>query len=192
MKIRQSVRHFAAKKALELPGLRAAAKRGLVSLHVRIFLRRADEQRREERREHLEGLFDATMDMYLAALQSGHDEASAREITHIVANFDFYNHGWTEMMEFPASELDTHYERYRDFFEAHGVAIDDPLGTFEPSGGVPDAPSTPERLEDPSYEYAEPGYEDDVYVQSPEGEVRRGGRDEPEDVDPDTAPGTGN
>jgi hypothetical protein len=192
MKIRQSVRHFAAKKALELPGLRTATKKGLVSLHSRIFLGRADEERRDERREHLDGLFAGTMDMYLDALQSGYDEASAREITHIVANFDFYNHGWTEMMEFPASELDTHYQRYRDFFEAHRVAIDDPLGTFEPPEGLPDAPSTPERLGEPSYDNAEPGYEDDVYVEKPEGDVQRGGQQEPEEVDPGKAPGPEN
>jgi hypothetical protein len=189
MKIRQSIRHFATKQALQIPGLRAATTRALVSLHTRVFLERADPEHRDERRDHLDGLFAATTAMYLAALQDGYDEATAREITHIVANFDFYNHGWTEMMEFPGSELDTHYERYRSFFEAHGVAIDNPLGTFLPPGGLPEAPATPERLDEAAYESAEGGYADDVYVEAEDGEVRKGGGDEPEDVDPSRAPG---
>lgn len=191
MKIHQTIRHFAAKQALQLPGLRTATKSALVSLHTRVFLNRADEERREERRAHLEDLFAATMDMYLAALQDGYEEAEAREITHIVANFGFYNHGWTEMMEFPGDELDTHYERYESFFEDYGVAIDDPLGRFLPTDGLAEAPGTPERLDDPSYEHANAGYEDDVYVEDESGEVTPGGTEEPEDVDPERAPGTG-
>jgi len=30
------------------------------------------------------------MDVYVTALQAGFEEAQAREITHILANFDFY------------------------------------------------------------------------------------------------------
>jgi hypothetical protein len=189
MKIKQNARHFASRKALELPGVRTLAKRGLVDLHTRISLGQADEPHREERREHLESFYAATIDMYLAALQAGYSEAEAREITHIVANFDFYNHGWTEMMEVPGDELDVHFERYGDFFDEHGVTIDRPLGAFEPDGGVPDAPATPERVAAGAYEHAEGGYADDVYVEDDEGEVHVGDVAEPEEVDPTDAPG---
>ena len=189
MKIRQNPRHWAAKKALSTPGVRSVANYGLVKLHTRIFLGKADEAHREERRDHLDAFFDATMDAYLAALREGYSEAEAREITHVQANFDFYNHGWTEMMEIPSDELGGHYERYREFFERHGIEIDDPLGEFEPPGGVPAAPSTPEKLDDPEHPYAEGGFADDVYVQGPDGELRVGGGEEPEDVDLSDAPG---
>jgi len=84
----------------------------LVDLHTSIFLNKADEDRREERRAHLDSFFDATMDTYVAALEAGFPEAEAREITHVQANFDFFNHGWTEMMEIPGDELEPHYRRY--------------------------------------------------------------------------------
>ena len=188
MKIRQNVRHFASRKALELPGLRDVVRPKLVDLHVRIFADKAPEAQRAEREDHLAGFFDATMDMYLTALQEGYTEASAREITHIVGTFDFYNHGWAEMMEFPSDELAAHYERYAGFFDAHGVSIDDPLGEFRPAGGIPDAPTTPEKLDEANFENAAAGYDDDVYVETEEGEVRRGDVEEPDDVDPDDSP----
>ena len=124
-----------------------------------------------------------------AALQDGAPEAEAREITHIQANFDFYNHGWTEMMEFPADELEEHHERYHDFFERHGITIDDPLGAFRPADGVADAPSTPEKLDDPEHPHAEGGFADDVYVETADGELVVGGQEEPEDIRVDEAPG---
>lgn len=189
MKIRQNVRHFASRKALELPVVGEAVKGKLVDMHTDIFLQRADPDHREERREHLDAFFDATMDAYLAALQEGAPEAEAREITHVQANFDFYNHGWTEMMEFPGDELDDHYDRYRAFFERHGVSIDDPLGEFAPAGGIPEAPSTPEKLDEPEHPYAEGGFADDVYVEGADGEVRVGGQEEPAEVDVSDAPG---
>ncbi|NIS31524.1 MAG: hypothetical protein GWN07_14240, partial [Actinobacteria bacterium] len=130
MKLRQSVRHFAAKQALTAPVIGPRARDWLVDLHVRIFGERADADHREERRPRLEAFFDATMDAYVAALEAGYPEAEAREITHIQANFDFSNHGWTEMMEIPVDELDAHLERYAKFFEAHGIGRDDPLGEF--------------------------------------------------------------
>jgi hypothetical protein len=188
MKIRQNVRHFAARKALEVPVVRDVVHDRLVDLHTRIFLGRADDEHREDRRAHLDAFFDGTIDMYLAALQAGYTEAEAREITHVVANFDFYNHGWTEMMEFPGDELDDHYERHREFFERHGVRIDDPLGEFAPDS-IPDAPATPEKLDDPDWEHAEGGYADDVYVEDTEGEIQRGDVDEPEDASVEDAPG---
>ncbi|MFB6183590.1 MAG: DUF6149 family protein [Haloarculaceae archaeon] len=183
MKIRQNVRHFASKQALTLPVVGAVVHDRLVDLHTSVFLDRADEDRRDERRERLDALFDATIDAYVAALETGYPEAEAREITHVQANFDFYNHGWTEMMEFPADEVEDHYDRYRDFFEAHDVTIDAPLGEFAPAGGLPDAPSTPERLDDPEHPHAEGGFADDVYVETGEGDLVVGGQEEPDDVD---------
>jgi hypothetical protein len=185
MKIRQTVRHWAMKQALSVPILADVTHDKLVDLHVSIFLDYADEAHRDDRRAHLADLFDATVDTYLAALRAGYPEAAAREITHVQANFDFYNHGWTEMMEFPTDELEAHYERYRDFFEAHGITIADPLGEFRPENGVASAPSTPEKLDDPEHPHAEGGFADDVYVEGPDGEVRVGGTGhEPRDVSP--------
>jgi len=48
---------------------------------------------------------------------------------------------------------------------------------------MPEAPSTPEKLDDPVHPHAEGGFADDVYVQGDDGEIRVGGQDEPEDVD---------
>src|SRR6056297_2747416 len=184
MKIRQNVRHWAAKKALTMPVVGQKTNDWLVDLHTKVFLDKADEGAREQRRAHLDDFFDATMDTYVAALDSGYTEADAREITHIQANFDFYNHGWTEMMEFPADELGDHYDRYEDFFETHGISVDDPLGNFRPADGIAAAPSTPEKLDEPEHPYAEGGFADDVYVEGPDGEVRVGGSEEPADLDP--------
>jgi hypothetical protein len=122
MKIRQNVRHWAAKKALTMPVLGNYAREKLVALHTGVFLDRADEDHREARRAHLDDFFDATMDTYVAALDAG----------------------FTEIMEFPADEIETHYERYADFFERHGITIDDPLGQFRPMTGSPRPPDTRE------------------------------------------------
>ncbi|WP_339102269.1 DUF6149 family protein [Haloterrigena salinisoli] len=191
MKLRQNAKHFAYRKALETPGIRSVAKSGLVRLHTKIFLGKADPAHAEKRKDRLDGLFDATMDSYLRALQEGFSEAEAREITHIQANFDFYNHGWTEMMEIPVDELEAHYERYGDFFERWDVTIDDPLGQFEPPAGLPEAPSTPEKLDEPEHPHAEGGFADDVYVESEDGDLVVGGQDEPDDVDVSKAVGVG-
>ena len=188
MKIHQNPRHWASKKALTTPGIRSVANYGLVKLHTKIFIGKADEPHREERRAHLDDFFDATMDTYVAALQADFSEAEAREITHLQANFDFYNHGWTEMMEIPAEELTDHFERYTDFFDAHGISIDDPLGKFRPADGVSEAPSTPEKLEDPAHPHAEGGFADDVYVETEDGEIVVGGQDEPDDVSIEESP----
>jgi len=189
MKIRQNIRHWASKKALTMPVVGEKTNDWLVSLHTRVFLDKSDERYVEERRAHLEDFFDATMDTYVAALEEGFPEAEAREITHIQANFDFYNHGWTEMMEFPADELADHYERHREFFERHGITIDDPLGEFRPPEGVAEAPSTPEKLDDPEHPHAEGGFADDVYVETANGELVVGGTEEPDEVTADAAPG---
>ena len=188
MKIRQNIRHFAAKKALTMPVVGDIATEKLVDLHVRVFGEKADADRREEREAHMEAFFDCTFDTYVAALEEGFSEAEAREITHVQANFDFYNHGWTEMMEFPADELEDHYERYEEFFRRYGIDIAHPLGDFR-TREIPDAPSTPEKLDDPEHPHAEGGFADDVYVEGEDGEVRVGGQEEPGDVDVSAAPG---
>jgi hypothetical protein len=190
MKIRQNIRHWAAKKALTTPVVGDVANDKLVDLHTSIFLNKADEDRREERRDHLDSFFDATMDTYVAALEAGFPEAEAREITHAQANFDFFNHGWTEMMEIPADELEAHYRRYDSFFSRYSITIDDPLGDFRPAEGIVEAPETPERLASPEYENALAGFADDVYVETDEGETIVGGdTEEPDEVDPAAAPG---
>ena len=190
MKIRQNLRHWAAKKALTTPVVKDVANDKLVDLHTKIFLGKAEESAREERRAHLDGFFDATMDTYVAALEAGFSEAEAREITHIQANFDFFNHGWTEMMEIPAEEFEQHFRRYEAFFKRYGISVDAPLGEFEPVGGVPSAPETPEKRDNAAYENAIAGFADDVYVQDNTGTVHQGGgAAEPAGVDPSEAPG---
>lgn len=189
MKIKQNARHWAAKKALTAPGLGSLVHSGLVRLHTNIFMGKADEDHREERREHLNAFFDGSIDAYAAALDEGYSEAEAREITHIQGSFDFYNHGWTEMMEIPIDEIDDHYRRYEPFFQQHDITIEDPLGEF--SEGIPDAPATMDRLNDTELDQpnAVGGYADDVYVESGEGEITQGGTDEPDDVDVSDAVG---
>ncbi|ELY94483.1 DUF6149 family protein [Natrialba taiwanensis] len=189
MKLRQNARHFASRTALQTPVVRSVATAGLVRLHTRVFLDKADPAHADEREDHLDDLFEATIDTYLRALKDGYSEAEAREITHIQAAFDFYNHGWTEMMEFPTDELDAHYDRYREFFERWDITIDEPLGQFAPAAGLTEAPSTPEKLDDPVHPHAEGGFADDVYVETESGETVVGGRDEPADVDVSQAVG---
>jgi len=189
MKIKQGLKHWAAKRALTAPVVGDAVHAKLVSYHTDIFTDRAEESHRAERREHLEALFDATMDSYVAALRAGLSEAEAREITHIQANFDFFNHGWTEMMEIPTDELQAHYDRYADFFGTHAITIADPLGAFAPADGLPEAPATPERLDDPEHPHAVGGFADDVYVETDAGETVIGGGEEPDEVPAEAAPG---
>jgi hypothetical protein len=189
MKIRQNVRHFAAKQALTMPVLGEIVRGKLVDLHVDVFGKKADDDRRAEREPRLEAFFDHTFDTYVDALNAGLPEAEAREITHIQANFEFYNHGWTEMMEFPADELGEHYDRYREFFERHDITIADPLGAYADGTDLPGAPSTPGRLDDPVHPYAEGGFADDVYVENGDGDLVVGGQGEPDDVDVTAAPG---
>ncbi|MFC7136629.1 DUF6149 family protein [Halobaculum litoreum] len=189
MKLRQNVRHWAAKRALTTPVVGGYVNDKLVGMHTDIFLGKTEEENREARRAHLDDFFDATMDTYVAALEAGFPEAEAREITHVQANFDFFNHGWAEMMEIPADELEEHYRRYQRFFERHGITIDDPLGDFRPADGVAEAPSTPERMEEGAFENAVAGFADDAYVEAPDGEMHVGGREEPADVDVTMAPG---
>jgi hypothetical protein len=173
VKIKQTVTHFAAKQALELPGAGRVVRGKLVDLHTGYFLDAAPESEREARREHLEAFFDASMDVYLAALDAGYPEAEAREVTHVIANFDFYAHGWVEMMEFPPEELDAHEERYAGFFAEHDISVTEPLGEFAPEGGLPEAPEG----ERGAAENAEGGYDDATYVEDGDGNVSRVGDD---------------
>lgn len=166
MKIHQNARHWAAKQAMTMPVVGTRMNDWLVDLHTRVFLDRAASNHAEERRGHLESFYEVVIDIYTTALEAGYPEEEAREITHILGNFDFSNHGWTEMMEFPLDEIDAHYDRYADFFEAHAITIDDPLGEFRPPEGIEEAPSTPEKLDDPDQPHAEAGFADDVYVES--------------------------
>jgi hypothetical protein len=189
MKIHQNPRHWAAKKALTTPGISSVANYGLVKMHTKIFLGKADEDRREERKDHLDDFFDATMDTYVAALEAGYSEAEAREITHLQANFDFFTHSWTEMMEIPAEEFEAHYRRYEDFFTEYGITIDDPLGEFRPPEGITEAPETPEKRDQAAYENAIAGFADDVYVVTGEGETVVGGDGPEPEVSVADAPG---
>jgi hypothetical protein len=168
VKIKQTVTHFAAKQALELPGAGAVVRGKLVDLHTDYFLDEADESDREARREHLEAFFDASLDVYLAALDAGYPEAEAREITHVIANFDFYTYGWYEMMEFPPGEIEAHMERYAGFFAEHDISVESPLGEFAPEDGLPDAPEG----EGGEAINAEGGFEDDTYVEDADGNVK--------------------
>jgi len=177
MKLRQNVRHFAAKQALTMPVVGEKMNEKLVDLHVSVFGDRAEDGAREAREPRMEAFFDCTMATYLAALSDGYPEAEAREITHLQANFDFYNHGWTEMMEFPVDEVEEHYDRYAAFFEAHDITIDDPLGEFR-DREIPEAPSTPAKLDDPEHPHAAEGFADDVYVETEDGVVRGDRSDE--------------
>ncbi len=172
MKIRQTVQHFAAKKALTLPLVGEKVRAKLVEMHTRIFLERASEERRDERRAHLDAFFEATMDIYLAALDDGFTEAEAREITHILANVELYRLGWVEMLELPASEIAEDFCRYEAFFEAHAITPERPLGTFEPETDIPEAPATPELREQGESPFAEAGYGGALYVEDAEGNVR--------------------
>lgn len=172
MKIRQTLQHFAAKKSLTLPVVGEKVREKLVGFHTEHFLERAPAQHREARRDRLAAFFDVTMDVYLAALDHGYTEAKARELTHVLANVEFHRMGWTEMMEIPPGELEENLDRYEAFLDEHGITAEDPLGKFRPEDGLPEAPRTPEKLEDPETPYAEAGFSDATYVEDASGEIR--------------------
>ena len=171
MRLYQTWRNYAAQLVLErdVPVVSARVRSWLVDLHADFFADHS-EQDAEGRRPLFEALFDTTIDVYLQALREGYPEAQAREITHIQAAWTFIDHGWGELLEFPPEESTAYYERYADFFDRHGCSPEAPLGEFAPRG-LPDAPETPERLND-DYPLAEPGLDDGVYVVSEETEVR--------------------
>ncbi|WP_248895321.1 DUF6149 family protein [Haloplanus halobius] len=183
MLLDQDRHHWLAKRALTSERFAAIAQRRLVSVHVDVFTDRSAPGHADERRAYFASLFDGLIDGYRVALDEGNPEAGARECVHVMANLDFWIHGWTELMEFPAAGLDPHLERHRAFFERHGVTREDPLGAFRPDD-LPDAPATPERRSDPTFPNATAGYADDVYVEDAAGEIHVGAdQPNPDDVD---------
>jgi len=176
---------------LTTPVVGDVANDKLVDLHTSIFLNKADEDRREERRAHLDSFFDATMDTYVAALEAGFPEAEAREITHVQANFDFFNHGVDGDDGDPGRRragaalppVRVLLRRPRDHDRR-------PARRVPARGGHRRGHRDPEKLETPEYENALAGFADDVYVETDDGETVVGGEtEEPEEVDPSAAPG---
>jgi len=190
MKIRQNVRHWAAKKALTTPVVGDVASDRLVDLHTSIFLNKADEDRREERRDHLDDFFDATIDTYVAALEAGFREAAAREITHVQANFDFFHPRLDGDDGDPGRRTGDTLSPVRGVFPRprdHGRRSPRrvPAGRRRRTCAV-----DPGAACGVAYENAVAGFADDVYVETGDGETVVGGDiEEPEDVDPATAPG---
>jgi hypothetical protein len=180
MRLYQTWKNYAAQVLLEreVPVVTDWVRRRLVALHTDFFVD-ASERDGEAREPRLRALFEATLDVYTRALAEGYPESEAREITHIQATWDFGNQGWGELLEFPPEEREAYRERYGDFFERHDCRPEDPLGEFAPAGGLPDAPTTPERMAG-EFPFAEPGLTDDVYVVAEETEVRLRCGDEPE------------
>ncbi|GAB6879069.1 DUF6149 family protein [Halorubrum gandharaense] len=175
MRLHQSWRNYVSQLLLQrdLPVVTDLTRRWLVGLHVDFFVEHAETDG-EKRRDHLNALFDATMDVYLRALEEGFPEAQAREITHIQGTWAFQNQGWGELVEFPPDEREAYHERYADFFDRYGCSPDDPLGEFAPAGGLPDAPATPERMHG-DYPFAAPDLTDGVYIVAENTEARCGG-----------------
>lgn len=167
MKVDQRPIHLFARATLPLPVVGVLVRWWLVRLHVRVFVRRSESVDAEARREHLRAFFDASMDAYLTAIREGYPEVEARELTSTMAALDFHAHGWAELLMIPPEEIPKHVERHRDFFDRHDIDESRPLGVFTPPGGLPDAPETPERLEDGEFPRAEGGWADDVYVDAP-------------------------
>lgn len=171
MRLHQTWKNFVSAVVLQrnVPFVTAWVRDWLVEVHTDFFVEHS-ERSGEARRPHLQALFEVALDAYLAALDEGYPEAAAREITHIQASWDFQNHGWGDLVEFPPDERDAYYERYRDFFERHGATPANPFGRFAPAG-LPDAPTTPGRM-DGEYPLAQPGLTDDVYVYAEHDEQR--------------------
>jgi hypothetical protein len=94
MRLVQSRRNYLAQVLLkaDLPVVTPFFRRWLVGIHTDFFVE-ASERDGEARSEHLDALFDATIDVYLRALREGYPEAQAREITPVQATWDFLNHG---------------------------------------------------------------------------------------------------
>ena len=172
MRLYQTWKNYVAQVVLEreISVVSTLLRDRLVALHTDFFTTHS-EQDGEQRRDRLNALFDRTLDMYTAALEEGYPEAEAREITHIVAAWEFMNQGWGELLEIPPAETDDYYERYAPFFETHAITPAEPLGEFAPPDGLPDAPATPDRMNG-DYPFAEAGLADDVYVHA-EADERR-------------------
>lgn len=153
----------------DIPVVTARLRSWLVTVHTDFFVEHSETDG-EARRRHLQALFEVALDAYRSALREGYPEAEAREITHVQATWDFQNHGWGDLVEFPPGERDTYHERYRGFFDRHDASPEDPFGDFAPAG-LPDAPATPARM-DGDYPLANPSFTDDVYVYAPADERR--------------------
>jgi hypothetical protein len=177
VRLYQTWKNYVAHVGLGVPGVRQLVRKRIVDYHTAFFVEQSARDG-EAREPHLRALFDASVDVYERALAEGYPEAQAREITHIQATLDFHEHGWAELMEFPPGEIQTHFDRYRRFFERHDCTIEDPLGEFAPEYGLPYAPETPDALDDSEFPFAESGLADDVYVPTEHVDVRT-----PEGVD---------
>ncbi|MFB6079365.1 MAG: DUF6149 family protein [Halarchaeum sp.] len=170
MRLYQTWRNYLAQLALGAPVVESLVRDWLVDLHTDFFVA-ASERDAAAREPHLRAVFEASIDVYERALAEGYPESHAREITHVQGALHFHERGWGELLEFPPSERDAYYEKYRDFFERHGCALDAPFGEFAPAGGFPDAPETPERL-DGDFPNAEGGYVDGIYLHGADVDVR--------------------
>ena len=128
-----------------------------------------------------------SIDETVARLSTAIDDAAARA-QQTQAEFETVQ---SRVGELDAGEvgLDEHHDRFGDFFDRFGITIEDPLGAFAPAKGIPDAPATPEKLENTDQPNAEGGYADETYVDGPDGEVIVGGADDPDEVDVSDAPG---
>ena len=77
----------------------------LVDLHADFFVANS-ERDAEAHRPLFRALFDATLDVYLTALEEGYPEAQARETTHIQGAWAFLNHGWGRTNRVPTRGVD--------------------------------------------------------------------------------------
>lgn len=167
MKLDQGPKHLLARVLLTVPLARRVVRRRLVDVHVNVFAARSDGDA-TARRPRLRAVFDAAVDVYLAGLRDGYPEARAREATHLLAYVEFYRLGWTDLLGVPPAELGDHFERYRPFYERHGVSLSRPFGEFTPDGGFPDAPRA-DPWPDPTFAHAEEGFDDGVYTPAEPG-----------------------
>ncbi|MFD1566217.1 DUF6149 family protein [Halolamina litorea] len=172
MRLYQTWRNYAAQVVLErdIPVVSDRMRSWLVGMHADFFTEHSARDA-AARRPLFAALFEGAIDAYLEALDEGFPESQAREITHIQGTWTFINHGWGELLEFPPEEATAYYERYHAFFDRHDCSPEDPLGSFAPAGGLPDAPETPGRLNG-DYPFAEPGLDDGVYVVAEKSDVR--------------------
>jgi len=184
MRIFQTWRDYLAQVLLvrDVPALTPLVRRRLVSFHVDAYLELA-ERDADAREPRLRALFDAVMDAYVRASKEGYPEIEAREITHVMGNWEFIQRGWGEFLEFPPREAEAYYRRYQGFYDRHGCSPETPLGEFASKDGLPSAPDTPERLNG-EYPLAEPGLADEVYaiaddldVRLPDGAAEKGAVD---------------
>lgn len=172
MRLFQTWRDYLAQVVLvrNPPVLAPLLRRRLVTIHVDRY-REFSERDAAARERRLRALFDAVMDAYVRASKEGYPEIHAREITHIMGTWDFLRQGWGDLVEFPPDEAEAYRRRYREFYDRHGCSPSDPLGAFAPPGGLPPAPTTPDRM-DGTYPLADPGLTDEAYAVADDLDVR--------------------